>query len=274
MGWPEKTLANWNDVTQAFDRFTGRETHGAKFAWRGQADESWDLDPSLWRYCRSVPKSGPHYAKALEDAYTRQFVSSAYLHAPPNLIPDSPTSVVGEWWVLMQHYGAPTRLLDWTKSPYVALYFACRERPASDGAVWVYDYALLNECMNNNYDSDEQKRIIRTQEYTCNTIEPIFIVQVKRRTDRMIAQSGVVTIAPLILAKHDDLIEDAIDHMVDEEWDKRERAYRRFVIPADQKIDCLRRLRFMNISGESRFPGLDGVGKSLTEMAQPLVAEG
>ena len=47
-----------------------------------------------------------------------------------------------DWLALMQHYGAPTRLLDWTRSPYVALYFAL-EKADKESAVWAINREWL-----------------------------------------------------------------------------------------------------------------------------------
>jgi len=48
------------------------------------------------------------------------------------------------WLFLMQHYGAPTRLLDWTKSVLIGLYFAVRQNHSEDGELW----ALYPEALN------------------------------------------------------------------------------------------------------------------------------
>src|ERR1700739_1556162 len=45
-----------------------------------------------------------------------------------------------EWMALMRHHGAPTRLLDWTRSPYVAAFFAIAEaREDEESAIWAID---------------------------------------------------------------------------------------------------------------------------------------
>jgi hypothetical protein len=52
------------------------------------------------------------------------------------------------WLITAQHYGVPTRLLDWTESALVALYFATGGQPTEAGELWCMDPAALNNCSN------------------------------------------------------------------------------------------------------------------------------
>jgi hypothetical protein len=82
------------------------------------------------------------------------------MHLDPAQIP--PTDYRLGWLAIMQHYGAPTRLLDFTDSPYVALYFALRnrEKGESDYAeVWGIDAAALrNQAAKIGREADRKVR--------------------------------------------------------------------------------------------------------------------
>lgn len=99
------------------DRQEGTETF-----YRGHADKDWKLIPSILR-----TRKGPR----VEDQLFREMVA----HEPQSF---SECRSALDHLVQMQHYGLPTRLLDVTMNPLVALYFACEEttpHPA-DGAVY------------------------------------------------------------------------------------------------------------------------------------------
>lgn len=91
---------------------------------RGQTNATWGLIPRIWRI---------EYKDANEAEMRLEFESVGH--------PLTPGAGFDKWhwYFLMQHYGAPTRLLDWTVNPLVALYFAVRELTEHEGAVWVVD---------------------------------------------------------------------------------------------------------------------------------------
>jgi hypothetical protein len=146
------TAKSWQD----FIDWTG-ELQGS-WCFRGQRESAWTLQTSLDRDVRVrldnvqvITPEGHHLTLSGDDPIDRRDVENKLLfrfkqqahqfvpHTPP---PDDKAS----WFALMQHYGAPTRLLDWTLSPYVALYFAVEEKgEREDGysAVWAIDLDWL-----------------------------------------------------------------------------------------------------------------------------------
>lgn len=99
---------------------------------RGQADAGWDLVPSLYRGLeRWLPSGATAQAERIHqiehDVY-RKFAQLARRYQNP----------ANKWeeLCLAQHYGVPTRLLDWTRHPLVASYFAVAGDAETPAAVW------------------------------------------------------------------------------------------------------------------------------------------
>lgn len=110
------------------------------FVFRGQSDSSWGLTTSLERASEQfgcLPNLLPNREKWM----LRQFKRRAHLY--DSSLPSDDNST--EWLALMQHYGSPTRFLDFTHSIFTALYFAV-ESSSRDAAIW----AIQNENLFDN----------------------------------------------------------------------------------------------------------------------------
>jgi hypothetical protein len=157
MNWHRDQLRGWGDFVEVVERLSINEQCDAGWYIRGQSNESWPLQPSILRHLGEV---AVERALGIEFGATRRFMSQYHLHAPTDDIDRSKWGIIA-WWMLMQHYSGPTRLLDWTLSPYVALYFAVDQCPESDGAVWFFPSCALETITTNRYgrlqhNSDEQ----------------------------------------------------------------------------------------------------------------------
>lgn len=98
---------------------------------RGQQVASWDLKPGLYR-------------GSINCKYEREILRDFKLRSPQYLETRPQNDL--EWLFVMQHYGMPTRLLDWTESYLYALYFAVvNYQGRGDACVWVLDPWALNE---------------------------------------------------------------------------------------------------------------------------------
>lgn len=108
---------------------------------RGHAQAHWGLTPKLYR---------DEYKDSDENEIRQEFQIRAQQLLQGGRLP----SDKWEWYFVMQHYGAPTRLLDWTDNALVALYFALHDptfgsyEPDTDAAVWVLNSWWLNRQLN------------------------------------------------------------------------------------------------------------------------------
>src|SRR2546428_9159931 len=143
----------WSDVTKAFGSFGSESAfrpHSTdRWIFRGQADSVWPLENSLRRtylkkctdWAHSWFWNSAMVLKRIEGQLAFDFASRAQLHGL-NVSVEHPVALLSA----MQHFRAPTRLLDWTYSAYVALYFALERQPACDtAAVWALNISALHQ---------------------------------------------------------------------------------------------------------------------------------
>jgi hypothetical protein len=119
--------------------YSHQNSGGDHWIYRGQADANWWLKPSIELFRDSLKVPVCQYSVIdLEKQFLYQFqsIASQFLENLPGLDEHL------EWLAVLQHYGTPTRLLDWTYSPTVAAYFALREVPHSSAVTKACIWAL------------------------------------------------------------------------------------------------------------------------------------
>jgi len=166
-----------------------------------------------------------------------------------------------EWLALMRHYGAPTRLLDWTYSIYVATFFALEQ--ASDLAtVWFLDAKACRDATLKvlNISNGEGKHFDRTvieQLFVAGKSKPCaYPVNSFRMNERQTIQQGLFIFPG-------DLNRAIPENLRELLGMKSERALQRMVIKGKHRREFLLRLRRMNMTAATLKPGLDGFAESL-----------
>jgi hypothetical protein len=215
-----------------------------------------------------------------EQTLLSEFKRRAHTYLAAQEIPANDDT--GEWLALMQHFGAPTRLLDVTRSPYVASYFAV-ENAVEDCAVWAVEKfwcldAAGKVVLQRQPDRRGQIEAIRR---LAGLVSPATLIQgidssllhgdlwrknvmklvvpftPERLSERLSIQQGEFLVPRDVDAPFLDnlaALGDASRHVV------------KYVIPVDMHSRTLERLRIMNISRAQLFPGLDGFAQSFRQL--------
>jgi hypothetical protein len=144
-----RTCSTWAEVVQFLEEFprpeiiSAREGGVTETAWvfRGLKNSGYELKPAIEREAQSKSMGWA----ALEVLILREFKSRAHLHLSPSSIPKDELT----WLAQMQHYAVPTRMLDFSYSPFVALYFAARnslgDRDRTQARLWAVDSVAVND---------------------------------------------------------------------------------------------------------------------------------
>ena len=144
---------------------------------------------------------------------------------------------------------------------YVAAYHACRENLDKDGAIWALKGNFLHDQMEKIYgvDSCPPEKLSDNVLLEENSSSETFFIIPTFKTDRMVAQQGLFTVCRNISGNQHEIISSACA-------EKNNYDFVKMIIPCDMKVEFLRKLRAMNITASSLFPGLDGVGQSVKEL--------
>lgn len=224
------------------------------WAFRGQRKSSWPVQSTLSRYlARHVEPSrwAEQEARAI-----RVFRRKAHYFL------DDPTALDDGFrcLALMQHHGAPTRLIDFSKSPYVAAYFALADA-TGEAAVYalntpaVWTDSTPREHPTLSREAVDPRRPGRFEEYFLSNRYPLVWPGEPWHMDRrLVAQAGTFVLPGLVGETIDELLarytgEDAL--LV------------RIRLAAGMRDEAMQALYRMNISHATLFPDLDGLARSM-----------
>jgi FRG domain len=217
--------------------------------WRGHADADWTLQAQVFRR----PREHPDLSSYNESGLIGHFVSLAPTRSLAKT-PD-PRDYFG-WLFLAQHYGLPTRLLDWTESPLIALYFAATEgHEDRDGCVWALWPGGLNRCYDGSLDlvqirDPKVKEIAKCAFVPGQECDQVIIAIDGREIDlRMLVQMGRFT-----LHAHGTPIENLPGS---EGWS------RRYIVPKEAKTKIRNQLAAFGIRQWNLFPDLANLATNL-----------
>lgn len=211
------------------------------FVFRGHADFTWKLEPTLDRTIKRArsPKRQRHLTAFKYAVRGRRGTN------PPRMRGDD------DWWALGQHYGLSTPLLDWTESPFVAMFFAvnaAKKVKSTNYCIW----ALSQQAVRRKNDKIKQEYDEMEREIVEIPIVKLIRPQSDENT-RLVNQRGLFTRGPNNI------------HL--EEWIQKyhpsedELELIKLIIPSRGVDDCLTYLNRMNINHSTLFPDLYGASE-------------
>lgn len=229
----------------------------SSYFFRGMPDVNYKLITSLRRNCKQLQKQ-------LEPHMLKNFTKYASL--------DNPTLSTSVWKQMMvgQHHGLPTRLLDWTRSPLIALHFANSginpdKIAKRDCVVWRFDMKDVNKYLPDKYKEVLERN--KTYVFTIDTLGQV--VQSLEEYDWDMQDKAFVNIEPpsidqRIINQYSffSIIPNGIED-IEEYMDKYTTSTVKYIIKSDIRWQVRDLLDQYNINERIIYPGLDGLSMSL-----------
>jgi hypothetical protein len=259
MDWPAQRLESWGHFTAVVSNISSPdEPFRPAYLFRGHADAGWRLCPLLVRLLG--PGVTAEEAIDVERRILEVFHAQSHLFLDPSSLP--PVDDLPGWWALMQHHGAPTRLLDWTASAYVAAYFAVEGLWQTDGAICLVHPGSVASAYNSI--PRAAPRPMHEVLVDPDAYDSVLALPPTKQSARMAAQQGHFTMCTNILGDQQELLLRACQPKAGDSGPQ----CARFIVPKESKPEYLYRLRAMNVTATALFPGIDGLGRSLAEITR------
>lgn len=258
-----------------------------EWAFRGQRDPKWSLETSIDRVSKRLIELPTQDGQVntgqmlLDPSGNENRMFEEFRRRAHHFLQSTPADdEVSDWLALMQHYGAPTRMLDWTQSPYVATYFAIEHPSPEDSpghAIWAVSLDWLRRKSNETLshrdpffataaatDARRHARKINTllqadMEGEMPSFDVVTSASNLRVNERQAAQQGLFLFT---LSHHIDF-KISLLRMMAEPSLVQQPVLRKLILERQVRLDLLRELKRMNITGASLFPGLDGFSRGL-----------
>lgn len=238
----ELQLSDWQSAREAFgEAGAAPPERKRQLLFRGQADSAWPLTTTLDREVGAVT---PERRTQLRWELLRDFRRLSL-----GLFPAMPTEPLGWGWeFLARHHGLPSPIIDWSRSAYIAAFFAFSDPVAlggasSDVAIWMLDRSQLNHAMDaitrfrfSDEDEDEEELSLQSN-------------------PRAIEQQGV----SLVVESISETIETALSE-----------ALTRYTIPCTAAHRALQELDSLSINDRNLFLDLDAAARTARLRARLL----
>ena len=239
------------------------------FWFRGHSGCFGNLHPKVFRKTEEWKVWARGGSRNLEFAYIEEYQRKVLMFT--DNIPERRDI---RWLFMMQHYGAPTRLLDWTENILVAAYFAVRENKKEDGEIWVIFPQRLNKHYAEAFwlwDSSQISYLAKEPWYSGSPSELAKKLGLTKypttplafypplNNPRMVAQSSVFTIHPEPNDEKNNTITSLLKN------DEKDIEIVRYIIPSECKKKIYSDLDKLGINKTRLFPEQESVAIDMIE---------
>ena len=257
----EQRVESWVELQEALFADSWNEElgrHRSSFVFRGMPHVEHDLSTALNRKGMFVRQE-----KDLLRAF-RKYAPG--VHQPR-------MEFLWDWLALAQHHGLPTRLLDWTFSPYVALHFLTEDTDLAgqDGVVWCVDYRETNRLLPRPLKAQLQQEGA-----------DVFTAEMLDAAARELSTFDRLAKHPFVLFFEPPSLDARIVNQfalfsvmngpglrLDEFLEGQKKGVRRLIVPAALKWEVRDKLDQANVTERVLFPGLDGLSRWLRRYYSP-----